>query len=573
MEMAEPIDQNQTLNFASEGNQLTSKPPAIAPHRDRSKFWQRLLIVQGIAWLGGIGIVGSSIGWTQEQPLTIPDALPKASPVEPGEITPRRTPARLGRRLRSRLQSQRNSSVATNNNTYIDSTDYSLGATRRSRIRARRDNDGPSTVVLTERSTGCQRVVSGGEFLGRRCGGGSVARARARVRDSVGSGDRIASSPFRSTRSARLSRRSQIARIPQTVQRDRFVRIPQTIQRDRLARRTPINRTRRPVQIQIDTIASASPNNRLAKPAPIRRMRRPTQIQIETIASNRQSDRIENPAAINNFRRRSQTAWQSRRRGVAVAGIGPVNIGSVNVNSSNSPARHWNSIGSQHAIATPKTNQAIPPWPGVAYNTPANQPTTYKSSRTLPIIFPLPLPAQITSVFGWRIHPVNGDVRFHSGTDLGAAMGTPVLAAYAGIVALADFLGGYGLTVVLQHNDGTQETRYAHLSEALVQPGDFVEQGTVIGRVGNTGNSTGPHLHFEIREQTPEGWIALDPGAQLEYSLAQLVNALQIAQSPQPDNSQLPKVAQPHSEPDNAQLPEIIIPQTPPFMVLPPSGG
>ena len=557
MEMAKPIDQNQPLNFASEENQLTSNLPIRVIRRDRSKFWQRLLIVQGIAWLGGIGIVGSSIGWTQEQPATIPDALPKASPVEPGEITPRRAPARLGRRLRSQLQSQRNSSIATNNNTYIDSTDYSLGATRRSRIGTRRDNDGPSTVVLTERSTGCQRVVSGGEFLGRRCGSGSVARVRTRVRESVGSGDRIATSPSRSTR---------IGRFP-------IARNPQPAQNDRLARRFPIARTRRPAQIQIDTIASSAPNNRLAQPTAIRGMRRPAQIQIETIASNRQSDRIENPAVINNFRRRSQTAWQSRSRGVAVAGVGPVNIGSVNDNSSNIPARHWNSINSQNAIATAKTNQGIPPWPGVDYNAPANPSTTYKSSRTLPIVFPLPLPAQITSVFGWRIHPINGDVRFHSGTDLGAAMGTPVLAAYAGRVALADFLGGYGLTVVLQHNDGTQETRYAHLSEAFVHPGDFVEQGTVIGRVGNTGNSTGPHLHFEIREQTPEGWIALDPGAQLEYSLAQLVNALQIAQSPQPNNSQLPKATQPQIEPDNAELPEIIIPQTPPFMVLPPSGG
>jgi len=151
------------------------------------------------------------------------------------------------------------------------------------------------------------------------------------------------------------------------------------------------------------------------------------------------------------------------------------------------------------------------------------------------LAFPLAIPATITSAFGWRIHPITGDQRFHSGTDLGAPLGTPVLAAYAGQVAIADYLGGYGLSVVLKHHEGKQETRYAHLSEALVQPGEWVEQGSVIGRVGSTGNSTGPHLHFELLQATPEGWAVTDPGEQLEHSLAQLVRVLQTAQvKPQP---------------------------------------
>jgi murein DD-endopeptidase MepM/ murein hydrolase activator NlpD len=145
------------------------------------------------------------------------------------------------------------------------------------------------------------------------------------------------------------------------------------------------------------------------------------------------------------------------------------------------------------------------------------------------MIFPLSIPAPITSLFGWRIHPIFGNSQFHSGTDLGAPMGTPVLAAYTGQVAIADWLGGYGLTVVLEHNDATEETLYAHLSELLVQPGESVKQGQVIGRVGSTGNSTGPHLHFEWRQMTPEGWVTLDPGTQLEYALAQLVRSLEIA--------------------------------------------
>jgi murein DD-endopeptidase MepM/ murein hydrolase activator NlpD len=147
------------------------------------------------------------------------------------------------------------------------------------------------------------------------------------------------------------------------------------------------------------------------------------------------------------------------------------------------------------------------------------------------LIFPLSIPAPISSLFGWRVHPISGDARFHTGTDLAAPFGTPVLAAFAGQVAIADFLGGYGLAVALNHAKDTQQTLYAHLSEVFVQPGDWVKQGDVIGRVGSSGNSTGPHLHFEFRQLTTEGWVALDSGAQLEYALAQLVNSLELAQA------------------------------------------
>lgn len=159
------------------------------------------------------------------------------------------------------------------------------------------------------------------------------------------------------------------------------------------------------------------------------------------------------------------------------------------------------------------------------------RPTGRLGNGNLRLIFPLSLPSPITSVFGWRIHPITGDSRFHSGTDLGAPMGTPVLAAYAGKVAIADFLGGYGLTVTIDHNKGTQETLYAHLSEIFVKPGEVVKQGAVIGRVGSTGNSTGPHLHFELRQQTSQGWVTLDPGSQLELAAAELIKSLQTAQT------------------------------------------
>lgn len=145
------------------------------------------------------------------------------------------------------------------------------------------------------------------------------------------------------------------------------------------------------------------------------------------------------------------------------------------------------------------------------------------------LIFPLAIPAPISSLFGWRTHPITGEQRFHSGTDLAAPLGTPVLAAYAGRVAIADFLGGYGLAVALEHNKATQQTLYGHLSEIFVKPGEWVKQGEAIGRVGSTGNSTGPHLHFEFRQLTPDGWVAMDAGQQLEYAMAQLVKAMQVA--------------------------------------------
>lgn len=159
------------------------------------------------------------------------------------------------------------------------------------------------------------------------------------------------------------------------------------------------------------------------------------------------------------------------------------------------------------------------------------------------LLFPLSIPAAITSAFGWRIHPVIGQSRFHSGTDLGAPQGTPVMAAFPGKVAIADFMGGYGLAVVLQHNNGTEETLYGHLSEIFVKPGETVKQGEVIGRVGSTGLSTGPHLHFEFRKKTPEGWAVMDAGGALEFALSQFVNALKLGLSYPPQLASLKSIS------------------------------
>jgi murein DD-endopeptidase MepM/ murein hydrolase activator NlpD len=154
----------------------------------------------------------------------------------------------------------------------------------------------------------------------------------------------------------------------------------------------------------------------------------------------------------------------------------------------------------------------------------------YQTGNTA-LLFPLSIPASISSVFGWRVHPISGQTRMHRGTDLAAPMGTPVLAAYPGSVETADYVGGYGLTVILRHLDNTQESRYAHLSEIFVQPGEWVEQGRVIGLVGSTGNSTGPHLHFEWRHLTNDGWVAVDSGLHLQYAMENLIQAMKTAQA------------------------------------------
>lgn len=156
---------------------------------------------------------------------------------------------------------------------------------------------------------------------------------------------------------------------------------------------------------------------------------------------------------------------------------------------------------------------------------------TVRQQGNTDLIFPLPVVAEMTSAFGWRIHPIAGTRRMHNGTDFGAPLGTPVLAVYPGEVSHADWSGGYGLMVTLRHLEGTQESRYAHLSEIYVQPGEWVEQGTVIGRLGNTGYSTGPHLHFEWRHLTDQGWVAVDAGLHLEYAMDNLIRAMQFAQA------------------------------------------
>jgi murein DD-endopeptidase MepM/ murein hydrolase activator NlpD len=114
------------------------------------------------------------------------------------------------------------------------------------------------------------------------------------------------------------------------------------------------------------------------------------------------------------------------------------------------------------------------------------------------------------SPFGMRYSESRGAWKMHTGIDLIVTEGTPVLATANGTVVLVDEVSGYGLTVVVDHGGGWQ-TLYAHLFELAVKPGDRVHRAQPLGRVGETGRASTPHLHFEIRQRRGNRMVALDP--------------------------------------------------------------
>ena len=124
---------------------------------------------------------------------------------------------------------------------------------------------------------------------------------------------------------------------------------------------------------------------------------------------------------------------------------------------------------------------------------------------TVPLRRPFPH-AEVTSGFGVRVDPFLGSAALHAGIDFREESGAPVRATASGRVNEAAFVGGYGNMVEIDHGNGLA-TRYGHMSQILVTPGETVTIGQVIGRVGSTGRSTGPHLHYETRI----GGVAVDP--------------------------------------------------------------
>jgi hypothetical protein len=140
------------------------------------------------------------------------------------------------------------------------------------------------------------------------------------------------------------------------------------------------------------------------------------------------------------------------------------------------------------------------------------RPAAVAGNGNLRLLYPLIGSSVPTSGFGWRLHPVLGSWLMHAGKDLAAPEGTPVVAALSGQVVSSGLAGGYGLAIEVEHDRPRRRTLYGHLSELYVREGQRVRQGEVIGRVGSTGLSTGPHLHFELRVPQDGGWVAVDPG-------------------------------------------------------------
>jgi murein DD-endopeptidase MepM/ murein hydrolase activator NlpD len=153
--------------------------------------------------------------------------------------------------------------------------------------------------------------------------------------------------------------------------------------------------------------------------------------------------------------------------------------------------------------------------PGVSWTTQANsrQDSSYSGFAG----YPLSTKATVGLSYGWHQNPNTGQAIFHSGVDLIAKVGTPVLAVDAGTVAFASTQGSYGNLIVINHEGGRQ-TRYAHLKDMSVAAGNAVKAGAKIGTVGITGRPDleQAHLHFEVRFFSSQGWVAQDPEPNLK---------------------------------------------------------
>jgi murein DD-endopeptidase MepM/ murein hydrolase activator NlpD len=163
--------------------------------------------------------------------------------------------------------------------------------------------------------------------------------------------------------------------------------------------------------------------------------------------------------------------------------------------SSGAPPAAGPVAASTSPVDEPTARPSPSPAPGSAAS--RTERPTLDRDDPVPVALELPLDARVSSAYGFRADPFHGRQRFHAGLDFAAAYGRDVPAAGAGRVESAGYEGGYGLTVVVDHGQGVR-TRYAHLSSVSVTPGQELARSTVVGRVGQSGRATGPHLHFEV---------------------------------------------------------------------------
>jgi murein DD-endopeptidase MepM/ murein hydrolase activator NlpD len=185
------------------------------------------------------------------------------------------------------------------------------------------------------------------------------------------------------------------------------------------------------------------------------------------------------------------------------------------------PDRYQNYQPVAEAIIAALTRAAGGGTGGGGASAPADLPETTE------IVFPLPTGTWVkTSPFGGRVDPITGESSFHTGTDYGAPLGTPILAMAAGRVTVAGPASGYGNLIVIEHNIGGQvvASAYGHEERLYVKVGDLVTAGQHIADVGTEGHSTGPHLHFEIRPGGTNA-TAVDSDAWLKAHDAQGISA------------------------------------------------
>ncbi|MCC6926568.1 M23 family metallopeptidase [Novosphingobium sp.] len=156
----------------------------------------------------------------------------------------------------------------------------------------------------------------------------------------------------------------------------------------------------------------------------------------------------------------------------------------------------WKSMDNGQLVLAPATSAAV-----VVSAAPTYRPTTVSIPSRMPVEG-----AALTSGYGMRFHPVLGGRRAHKGVDLAQPTGTPIYATADGVISKAEWFSSYGLYIAMEHG-GNIQTRYGHLSRLNVAAGQKVRKGDLIGYVGSTGRSTGPHLHYEVRI----GGVAVNP--------------------------------------------------------------
>ncbi|AFY53725.1 metalloendopeptidase-like membrane protein [Rivularia sp. PCC 7116] len=400
-----------------------------------------------------------------------------ASPQKPRTILPRTTTVRKPKK--------------DYNNALIDPTNYG------------KKYQAPNSVVITGRNNGCSSVASGQGISGN-CG---ASRSRTRVSSKK-------TNPAKKTTPSWLkaSQNASIASV--TSPRSVTAKTKTATQSPKTVSSAKVKKTVLPAKSAANTYRPTNTIKRVASVTP--------NVVKKAVKSATPSIRT-NTARVAS-RRTPKQAYSSNRFIPQPSSFTPQTTVSKEAIAPSGGMLPAPIMANNTAPRPSAVNYDIPlasALPKVTYQRAAYNPNG--------LVFPLSVPSAISSVFGWRQHPITGDRRFHSGIDIAAASGTPVLAAYSGQVEISDWVSGYGLTVILNHNSA-QQTLYGHMSELFVRPGQWVERGSIIGRVGNTGNSTGPHLHFETRQLTPNGWVATNPGAQLQYALNQFLQSLQTAQ-------------------------------------------